>query len=202
MENWENKMSESLKLEHENVSYSETWRDVVGFEGYYIVSSFGRVKGVDREVPNGWGGNKKMKGRFMALGLGTNGYVCVRLWKGNKETQARVHRLVAVAFIGNPNNLPEVNHKNGSKVDNFLKNLDWSTASQNQLHSFKFLGKKTKPMYGTDNGNSKRIKCDTLDMVFNTVNDAALTFGFTQPEISMVLTNKRKHIQGMVFKYL
>lgn len=88
------------------------------------------------------------------------GYVLVVLCKNNKAQTKTVHRLVAQAFINNPDNKPEVNHKNGIRNDNRVENLEWATNSENQLHSFKILGRKPTWLgkCGKNNPRSKIIQ--------------------------------------------
>ena|SRR3990167_3830110 len=130
----------------ENTLSEEIWKDVPGYEGYYQISSLGRVKVVPKVV----------KSRNRASGVNTrtisesikvneiayNGYARITLSKLAKSKRYSVHRLVAIAFIPNPENKPAVNHINGIKTDNRIENLGWVTNSENEMHSFRVLGKK------------------------------------------------------------
>lgn len=99
----------------------EIWKDIDGFEGKYQVSSWGRVR------------NKS--GIIVHATLNKKGYLRVWLYKKGKYLKPRVHRLVATAFIPNPYNLPQVNHKDGNKQNNSYTNLEWVTNRQNQEHA-------------------------------------------------------------------
>lgn len=109
---------------------TEIWRPILNYEGYYEVSSFGRVRSVDRIVQNGkW--TKPVRGRILKLN-NNDGYMYCCLCKDGKTKQHKVHRLVAQAFIPNPDNLPYINHKNEDKGDNRVENLEWCTKWYNE----------------------------------------------------------------------
>lgn len=114
---------------------NEVWRPVVGFEGFYEVSSFGRVRSVDRRVPCAGGKTRQLKGKLLASKLNAKGYPRVPLCKNNKSGSVLVHRLVAMAFVDNHLSLPCINHKNGDKTDNRPDNLEWCTHRQNSQHA-------------------------------------------------------------------
>lgn len=114
----------------------EFWKDIEDYQGSYQVSNSGRVKSLDRYIKSGKG--KRLKKGQILKGCVTNrGYVNQRLWKDNKLKNVLEHRLVAQAFIPNPDNLPEVNHIDGNKTNNHVDNLEWVTSSKNQKHAFK-----------------------------------------------------------------
>ena len=99
----------------------EEWRAVPGYEGLYEVSNIGNVRNV-------------RKNTLLRLTKTNNGYIRVGLCKNGIKTGLRVHRLVAQAFIPNPNNLPQVNHKNEDKSDNSVDNLEWCDQAYNNLY--------------------------------------------------------------------
>lgn len=108
----------------------EIWKDIEGYKGIYQVRNMGRVRSLTRKV---W--NYTKPGRILRPGSKKNGYLHVCLINGSKrEKHAHVHRLVAAAFIPNPDNLPEVNHKNYDKTDNRVENLEWCTSRYNKAH--------------------------------------------------------------------
>jgi hypothetical protein len=117
----------------------EEWKPVVGYEGYYEVSNFGNVRSVDREVRYKSSGTMIRRGRPMKTNKNKYGYVDIHLGKEGIEKAHLVHRLVAMAFIDNPEQKIQVNHKNGNKSDNRLENLEWATISENRLHAYKEL---------------------------------------------------------------
>ena len=102
----------------------EEWRDIGGYEGLYQISNIGNVKSLGRLVNYKNKGKKWQEGKILKP-LNKRGYLCVGLWKNGYIKNYSVHRLVAQAFIPNPNNLPQVNHKNEIKDDNRVENLEW-----------------------------------------------------------------------------
>ena len=104
--------------------------------GLYQVSNLGRIKGTKREVLRN-GNVYHWKERILTPQIEKNGYIRFILSKNGKMYRILIHRAVAEAFIENKENKPQVNHKNGNKKDNTVKNLEWVTAQENTLHSLK-----------------------------------------------------------------
>jgi hypothetical protein len=115
----------------------EEWKDVSGFEGSYQVSNLGRVRSLTRLVNRKGNIKRELKGQILKGDINKYGYVNYRLWKDNKLKNITGHRLVCIAFLDNPENKKEVNHKNGIPDDNRLDNLEWCTRSENTLHAIK-----------------------------------------------------------------
>lgn len=109
----------------------EEWRSVVGYEGLYEVSNTGQVRSVGRYVIDSLGHRRFYKGRILKLCADKDGYLNVGLCLGNKEKKYKVHRLVAEAFIPNPYNLPQVNHRDEDKTNNRVENLEMCNAKYN-----------------------------------------------------------------------
>lgn len=121
----------------------EEWKDVIGYEGSYQVSNLGRVKSVGRHADTKafGGGVYKIHEKILKTDTVNNGYLRITVSLNGKTKRFMVHRLVAIVFIPNTENLPHVNHKNGVKTDNYVSNLEWCTPSENEKHSYRFLGK-------------------------------------------------------------
>jgi len=118
----------------------EIWKDVVGYEGYYKVSNLGSVMGLARIVPRKRYGEIYLypeRERMLKFHINKKGYVITSLSKNDKEIKPQVHRLVAIAFIPNHDNKPQVNHKDGNKQNNHVDNLEWVTNQENIDHSWK-----------------------------------------------------------------
>ena len=108
----------------------ETWKDIKGFEGYYQISNYGNVKSLNR-----FDGIRERKGQMIKPVEKYNGYLQVGLRKNGKRKYFSVHQLVAIHFIDNPENKPQVNHIDCNKQNNHFSNLEWVTSSENQLHA-------------------------------------------------------------------
>ena len=117
----------------------EIWKEVRGYERSYEVSNFGKVKSLSRVVERSKVGNFICKEKIVVPFLSPCGYYYVKLSKNGKTSNFRINRLVAIAFIENPNNKPEVNHINGNPLDNSDINLEWVSCRENSCH-----GKRTK----------------------------------------------------------
>jgi hypothetical protein len=113
---------------------TEIWVDVEGYEGLYQVSNLGRVRTVERVVERPTG-NFKQK-QFILKEQKNGDYCVARLTKEGKRKIYCVHQLVAKAFIPNPENKPEVNHKDLDKSNNCVDNLEWATRSENMKHAY------------------------------------------------------------------
>lgn len=115
----------------------EEWKEIPGFNGAYMVSNYGRVLSVSRIVRSGKTNFVKTKDIIMTKRPNKKGYDKVCLNLNGKTKSVFVHRLVAIAFIANPNNKPQVNHIDGNKSNNLVSNLEWCTNGENQIHAYR-----------------------------------------------------------------
>jgi len=121
-----------------NLCFTETIKDYPG----YLITRDGRVISLTRKVLTSKGNYMKVNGRILKHGNDTCGYSSVVLCEKGKVKVCRIHRLVAEAFLLNPENKKEINHKDGNKQNNHLSNLEWSTRSENCFHAYKELKRK------------------------------------------------------------
>lgn len=116
---------------------SETWLPVVGYENTHMVSDLGRVKSLAKSWTSGrYKSVRHTDDKILAEIKTRHGYSTVNIHKDGVRMVLKVHRLVAFAFIPNPNGKREVNHKNGIKSDNSVVNLEWATRSENNKHAY------------------------------------------------------------------
>lgn len=170
----------------------EVWKDVSGFEGYYQVSNLGRVRSLDRKVWNEKRGHfRSLKGRVLKPS-NSREYSDVMLCKNCKPITMQVHRLVAGAFLSNPENLEYVNHKDENKSNNRLENLEWCTAKYNTYYGE---NSKIRPVMATNVHTGEQTK-------YQSMMEAVRLGGFNQSHISEVCAGKLKAHKGHYWQYL
>jgi hypothetical protein len=171
----------------------EIWKDIEGFEGLYQVSNLGRVKSFDTTDKLG----RIRKGRVLKPHRHPQGYLLVTLCKNGKHKNHKTHRVVAQAFIPNPENKPEVNHIDENKTNNNVNNLEWSTRKENLNH-----GTRTERMAKTQSIPIIATNIKTGEFrEFYGISECARQLGLNQAHITDVLKGRRKQTGGYTFKY-
>ncbi len=135
----------------------EVWKNIKGYEGLYQISNFGRVRSYDRIVTC-YGGIRTVPGRIMTPPTDKDGYLRIGLVKNRHQKFFYVHRLVANAFLPNPNNYKSVNHIDENKKNNNADNLEWCTIRYNNLYNnkiYKLTASKYKPVIQYDKSMNK-----------------------------------------------
>ena len=189
----------------------EIWKPVVGYEGLYEVSSFGRVRSLDRYDGRGWW----IKGRILKLSMNKKGYLTVGLSKNNQRKTFIVHRLVALHFIPNIENKPEIDHINTIKTDNtvFLNedgsinyektNLRWVTPKENSNNPLSLVN-NSESKKGIKNYRHQPVlqydKDGNFIREWDTMTEAETTLNITH-KIHVVCQGKRKTCGGYIWKY-
>jgi hypothetical protein len=157
--------------------------DVIGYENLYTINTNGDVYSVKR--------NKYLK-HF----IDKDGYAYVSLSKNCKGKKFKLHRLLAIHFIPNPDNKPEINHIDGNKLNNELSNLEWCTSSENQLHAFRTGLQRTV--------NKRKVGKYSLDgellKVYDSLTDTKKD-GFRPPDICSCCKHLKRHKTHMGFKW-
>ena len=176
---------------------NERWVDVSGYEGLYQVSNKSRVKSLSRQKrhPSGVFGVTKEK---LLSQSNTVGYLRVGLKKGKRQLSVKVHRLIAIAFIPNPLNKPQINHKNGIRIDNRIENLEWCSAKENTNHAINVLGKSRN---GEKSHYAKVTNADAIH-----IKELYQSGYFKQKEIALMyklkISGVSKIITGRTWKHL
>lgn len=176
------------------------WRTIKDFEGLYEVSNEGKVRSLDRVIMRKNGKKITCKGRelfFTISKVDEKNHLpraSVQLWKENKAYLRRVHRLVAEAFIANPENKPTVNHIDGNPLNNNVDNLEWTTYSENQLHAVK-LG-LTKPGINYYPSNSRKVRAYNEEtgeeIITNSATELSRKLGVARATVSTICSRNKK----------
>lgn len=190
----------------------EVWKDIPEFEDYQV-SNLGNVRSKDKETIQ-WNGhqNTKMfrKGRILKQHK-LRGYFAVGMWKDGKMYNKQIHRLVAIAFLPNPNNYPIINHIDGNKENNNISNLEWCSYSHNVNEAYR-LGLMTISNKHKDCarklGLSSGKRVMQIDLtgniinIFNSGRKASLELGISQSGISLCCNGKTETYRGYKWKYI
>ena len=155
----------------------EIYKDIQGYEGLYKISNKGNVKSL--------GNDRTRKERILKPTKNHKGYLQVCLCKQGKIKRFLVHRLVASAFIENPNNYPQVNHKDEDKTNNNVTNLEWCTNEYNINYS-----------------QSKQVLCVETGKIYPSAIEVERETGFSQGNISSACNGKRKQAYGFHWRYV
>lgn len=184
----------------------EIWKDIDGYIGHYQVSNLGNVRSLDRYITktNGHGCEYSIliKSRILKQKKTQNGYLSVMLYDRNHNHKTIfVHRLVAIAFIPNIMNYPQINHIDGNKTNNKMENLEWCTASYNSKHAFQ--SNLTSSNSAVLNKKVFQIDKNTNQIVniFESISEAARRCNLHNQLISFVCSHKRKTSGGFIWEY-
>lgn len=199
-------------------SMEEIWKDIKGYEGLYEVSNLGNVRRYYKYDKHTYNPHFKV----LLIKPNNCGYLNVKLYKNGSYKHFQVHRLVAEAFLPNPDNLPQVNHKDENKVNNSVSNLEWCTAKYNCNYGThnersrignvgKIVSQETRykislSKQGSIAHNRTKIKQinnigETLN-IFDSIKDASLFIGCSPASICDVLKGRSKTCKGYRWEYV
>lgn len=195
MEHWKNISLENISEEIDGILCIEKWKPISGYEKFYKVSNFGRVKSLKRIIKLGQGRIRKMNDKILKLHMVPKGYLQVALFKYGEKKIFSVHRLVGTYFLENPYNKPEVNHKIGIKHDNRFLKLEWVTKSENEKDAYD-KGLKTGNI-GEKCPTSILTEKNVLEILLSPLKneEIAKIYGTTRKNVWQIRTGKRwKHL--------
>ncbi len=155
-------------------------KDIPGYEGLYAATEDDKIFSYKKK-------------NFIDPHSYSHGYKQIQLWKNGKATNYRWHRLIAMTFIPNPDNLPQVNHKDENKENNSVENLEWCTQEENVNHGTRNERAASK--------NRKRVKCVETGETFESVNAAAAKAGVCANTMSMHLHGHKKSCAGYHWEF-
>ena len=198
-----------IKIENlEKSLVNEVWKNIPEYEDCYQVNNFGRIKSLSRKIKHKNNQIHNIKEQIIKPHLtgylsNNSQYKRVELSKNNISKGFSIHRLVAEAFIDNPENKCCVNHIDGDKHNNKVENLEWVTISENNQHAYK-LGLKVSKK-GKYSSKSKKIvqktKSGEIIKVWDCLSCINIDNNFVYQYVSRVLSGKRKHYKGFKWEY-
>ena len=181
---------------------NETWKDIEGYEGYYQVSDFGRVRSVGRWVAkqNRWGGisDYYCEGKIRKTGDNGTGFLIIGLSKEGSIDYFLVHRLVAIAFIPNVEGLPDVDHKDFNKLNNYVENLEWTEDFRNNKKLFN--AGRMKNTYQS----SGKIRHIETGIIYQSCMEASKNLGLPYSSLNYHVNGQKgmKHVRGNHFEFI
>lgn len=207
-----------FEFETELEKNEEIWKDIEGYEGLYQVSNLGRVKSLNRKVKFSPGEKQeyyqRKPERYLSPNKKENGYFEHSLYKEGKRKHMYAHRLVALHFIPNPDDLPQVNHKDENKSNNRVSNLEWITAQENSIYGSKIDRQVKNTDYKkmvANNDYEERSKKyfnkkiigekGNMRIVFYSVTFASKFINCSVSQISSVLVGRKNTCRGWTFSY-
>ena len=181
---------------------NENWLPIEGYEGYYEISDFGRVRSLDRVIINKNGVKRPLKGMILSQAVDKDGYMKISLAKDGKEKEGKVHQLVANAFIPIPEHLLgkddlQINHKDENPANNHVDNLEWCDVKYNINY-----GNRTKKVAEKLSQPVMQIDKETGEIVkeWPSAMEAVRKGGFSSGHISQCCNGKRPYHLGFIWK--
>ena len=159
------------------------WVDIPGFDGKYQINGNGDIRSFMKDP----------KGRIKTPRLRRDGYLQTQLSSNGVAFDFRIHRIVAQVFVDNPDGKTQVNHKNGIKTDNRVENLEWCTHTENQVHSYRELGRKRPDGAGL---KPTPVICIETGVCYPSIHEAERATGISQASISKNLAGYISHAGG------
>lgn len=174
----------------------EIWRDIKDYEGYYQISNLGNVRSLDRLDNKG----RKVYGKNITIKRSRNNYRFVTLYKDGKAKMISIHRLVALNFLPNPNNFPQVNHKDEDITNNKLDNLEWCSSKYNANY-----GTRNKRLSDLKESVKKRVirynEDKTEAKIYSSIREASKEHNNNNSHIIACCKGRKKKAYGYYWEY-
>ena len=174
----------------------EIWKDIIGYEGLYQVSNLGRVKALAKTFKGGNGGVHYNPDKILKPAV-VRGYSHTTLTVGGKPKIFKTHRLVALAFLPNPETKKQVNHINGNKLNNHLSNLEWCTCGENHRHAYRT--KLRVKTFEFDHPRSRMVLNTETGIYYGSGVQAALAHGYNPITLQAQLSGRNRNTSPMIY---
>ena len=174
----------------------EVWKSINGFDNYQV-SNTGLVKSLERWMPMPHGGKYFQKEKILKVSIVRGGYCQITLSVNGKPSMKKLHRIVADAFISNPENKPQINHKDGNKLNNNVSNLEWCTSSENHIHAFA-TGLRTSHT-GQQHQNSKLVLNTETGIFYESLTEAIKTQTLKRSTIEAMMCGRNPNRTSFIY---
>lgn len=199
MSYYKNHSLENIVAEIDGSVQFEEWKPIIGYEGKYEASSFGRIKSLPKYVKLYHGSGFWTKEKILHQRL-SGGYLFIALFDGNNRFDIQSHIIIAKAFLPNPENKKEVNHKKGIKTDNRVTEIEWSTKSENTIHAY--ASKLMKPVWqgkkGIAHTATKKLQC-LITGQQTTFDNASKWLGISKTYLNAMLIGRRPNWTNFIY---
>jgi hypothetical protein len=184
-------------MQQQTNDITEIWKDIQGYEGCYKISNFGNAMALKREYSAN-GAKMFTEEKVLKKRNSTDGYFRAALTLRGKRKDVGIHRLVAMAFIDNPENKLEVNHKDGIKTNNHVSNLEWSTRKEQMKHAYDMgLNSIVKNMENRPPSTGKVVIDYFTGIFYESARQAAKARGMNYSTLKAMLTNRNSNRSGI-----
>lgn len=199
MSYYKNYSLENIVAEIDGIAYAEEWKDIPGYEGKYMASSFGRIKSLPKRVTLFHGGYYFTKEKLLHQCL-SGGYLFVALFDGSNRLDIQSHIVIGKSFLPNPENKEQINHKKGIKTDNRVSEIEWSTRSENTLHAYahELMKPAWQGKYGLAHAATKKLQCLITGRI-TTMESASEWLSISKTYLNAMIIGRRPNWTNFIY---